>query len=94
MSGYISISELKEMFQELKLEFQQARRPADEILLDDVDLRQLLKVSKRTTATWRKNRWITYYRMEGKIYYKLSDILSALESHKVSALKEQLNIKL
>ena len=36
------------------------QRPANEVILDDVDLRNLLKISERTTAALRAKNMITY----------------------------------
>jgi len=69
-------------------------RPAHEVIYDDVDLRNLLKVSKRTTATWREKGIITFSKLGGKIYYRLSDILSLLKENEVLAVNVNLKIKL
>jgi DNA-binding transcriptional MerR regulator len=43
-------------------------------LLDTQDLCLLLKTSKRTLARYRKNGLLPFHNLEGKVYYKLSDI--------------------
>lgn len=86
--------ELVEFFQELILEIQQTRRPAEETILDDVELRSMLNVSKRTTATWRQEGLIKHSRLMGKIYYKLSDVLAAIEKNAIPAKKNQIRIKI
>lgn len=86
--------ELAEAFQELLDLVQQLSRPANEVLLDDVDLRAMLKVSKRTTATWRQKGLIRHSWLQGKCYYKYSDVLAAVDQHAVSPIRSQLKIKL
>jgi hypothetical protein len=86
--------EIRELLQELKAELQQATRPADEVILDDVDLRKLLKVSPRTTATWRQKRLIRHSFIQGKCYYRYSDILEAIERNAIPTIHQNLKVKL
>ena len=72
----------------------QANRPASEVILNDVDLREMMKVSKRTTATWRTKKLIKHAWMEGRVYYILSDVLEVLEANAVKPNKKALRIKL
>lgn len=74
--------ELKQILAELKNEFINVSRPANEIILDDVDLRNLLKVSPRTTANYRANGQIPYSQHgNGKIFYVYSDILKFINDN-------------
>ena len=43
-------------------------------LLDTQDLCLLLKVSKRSLQRYRRNGVLPFHHIEGKVYYKLSDI--------------------
>jgi DNA-binding transcriptional MerR regulator len=43
-------------------------------LLDTQDLCLLLKASKRTLQRYRKNGLIAFHLIEGKVYYKSSDV--------------------
>jgi hypothetical protein len=54
-------------------------RPASEILLDDVDLRNLLKVSRRTALEYRKRKIFPFYKIDNKIYYILSEVISGIK---------------
>jgi hypothetical protein len=54
-------------------------RPASEILLDDVDLRNLLKVSRRTALEYRKKGVFPYYKIDNKIYYILSEVINGIK---------------
>lgn len=69
-------------------------KPPDQVILDDVDLREQLKVSKRTTAYWREKGLITYSKLGGKIYYKLSDILEFIRNNETPAVNKSLRFKI
>ena len=77
-------NEVAEILVVIRQELNKSHRPANEIILDDVDLRNLLKVSERTTASMRAKQTITYIK-PGKIFYLLSDVLKMLEEYKVDA---------
>lgn len=86
--------EYPNLIERVKGEVEKAKRPAEEVIYDDVDLREFLKVSKRTTAYWREKSMITFSKLGGKIYYRLSDILSLLKKHEVPAVDGGLKIQL
>lgn len=75
-------------------EIRQATRPANEIIYDDVDLRNYLKVSKRTTAQWREDDKIINSKIGGKIFYKLSNILKMIDEHEVPTKRKKLKLTL
>jgi hypothetical protein len=79
---------------DLKLALANIVRPPEQVILDDVDLRDFLKVSKRTTASWREKGIITFSKLGGKIYYRLSDILYLLKENEVPAVNANLKIAL
>lgn len=56
-------------------------RPASEIILDDVDLRNLLKISRRTSLEYRKKGFFKFYRLDGKIFYILEDIIAGIKEN-------------
>lgn len=84
------LEQVRELLIEIRTELSKLQRPADEVILDDVDLRQMLKVSKRTTANWREIRQITYSKLGGKIYYKLSDVLDMLAERRELRIKSRI----
>ncbi|MCS3869417.1 hypothetical protein J3D55_002333 [Chryseobacterium ginsenosidimutans] len=45
-----------------------------EVLLDNQDVLQLLKISSRSLQRYRTNKKLPYYSISGKLYYKLSDV--------------------
>jgi hypothetical protein len=59
-------------------------RPANEVILDDCDVRELLKVSRRTLLDYRKSGKLLYYKIENKIYYFLSDVFQFVKKHTVN----------
>lgn len=48
-------------------------------LLDNQDMCQLFKIAKRTLAGYRQKKLIPYYILDGKAYYKASEIQSLLK---------------
>lgn len=60
----------------------QLRNNSELIILDDIDLQQIFKVSARTTKRWRDNKLIAYSRIGNKIVYRMCDIHAFLnENH-------------
>jgi len=49
--------------------------------VDGLAVMDILHISKRTLQTLRDNETLPYSRINGKFYYKLSDIESMLESN-------------
>ena len=54
-------------------------RPSTEVLLDDVDLRNLLKISRRTALEYRKKKVFPYYKLDNKIYYILAEVIEGIK---------------
>lgn len=52
--------------------------------VDGQDVMDILHISKRTLQTLRDNESLPYSRINGKFYYKLSDIENMLESNYLS----------
>lgn len=71
--------EIKNLVQQL---IEKHHRPASEIVLDDVDLRNMLKISRRTALNYRQHWGLKFYKIENKIFYFLSDILDFIKSGK------------
>ena len=84
----------EEIVRLVRHELLQAKRPPEEVIMDDVDLRNYLKVSKRTTATWREKGLITFSKLGGKIFYRLSDILTLIKENEMPSISKNLKIKL
>jgi hypothetical protein len=57
-------------------------RPASEVILDDVDLRNLLKISRRTALEYRKKEIFPSYKIENKIFYILSEVIDGIRKQK------------
>lgn len=45
-----------------------------EIIYDNADVLQLLKISQRTLANWRASGIITYSKIGGRLFYTQADI--------------------
>lgn len=62
---------------------EQLARPPEQIIIDDVALREMLKMSKRSTAYLREKGLITYSKIGSKIYYLLSDVLIFIKRYQI-----------
>jgi hypothetical protein len=76
------LKQIQENLDTLRQELIKSHRPANEVLLDDVDLQAILKVSKRHTAELREKKLIAYSQPipNGKIYYILSDVIAYVKT--------------
>ena len=81
----MNITALKEEeFNELKQQIAEIReavltKKQQEVVYDNQDVMQLLKVSQRTLATWREDGTIKYSKIGAKIYYKPEHIQQMLD---------------
>ena len=73
---------LEEIIRRLTVLEANSLRPANEVILDDCDVRELLKVSRRTLLDYRKSGKLLFYKIENKIFYFLSDIFSFIKIHR------------
>jgi hypothetical protein len=85
-----NISELNHNMEQLLPVIERLNRPPEQVLLDDVELRKLLKVSKRTTAYLREKGLITYSKLGGKIYYLYSDVLEMISRHQIRCIRSKI----
>lgn len=79
----------KEMITELKIRIESILnnyRPVmnGEIYLSGQDICELLHISKRTLQQYRDDKILPFIQIGGKIIFKQSDILSALEQNYIS----------
>ena len=84
------ITELNKKIDQLLPFISHLVRPPDQVLLDDVELREMLKMSKRSTGYLREKGLITYTKIGSKIYYKLSDVLDLMDRYQVKAVKSSI----
>ena len=56
-------------------------RPSNEVIIDDVQLRDMLKISRRTALNYRNSGKLKFYKIENKIFYFLSDVYDFLKLH-------------
>lgn len=83
----------EDLIKKIREEVLQLHRPADEVILDEVDFCSLLKISKRTAATLRAKKVVPYYKLRGKLLYKLSDVLTTIEQNKIDSYTSKSRIK-
>jgi predicted TIM-barrel fold metal-dependent hydrolase len=87
-----NISELTKKIDQLLPVIDHLVRPPDQIILDDVQLREMLKMSKRSTAYLREKGLITYSKIGSKIYYLLSDVLLFLKQNEIQSFNKSQRI--
>lgn len=79
------ILSLSQEIKDLKARIELLRLTRAEVLkdtwIDNQDVLQTLHISKRTLQTFRKNGTIPYSKVQGKFYYKVSDIEELLQSN-------------
>jgi hypothetical protein len=63
--------------------------PLTEVWLDNQDVCQLLKVSKRTLQHYRDSGQVPFSQIGAKIYYKASDIEAFLSAHYNEQVKKK-----
>lgn len=77
------LTKIMERFDRIEQKLQikeQLVHPLDgDVLLDNQDMCLLLKVSKRTLAGYRQKKLIRYYILDGKAYYKASEVQDFLK---------------
>jgi hypothetical protein len=84
----------KEIAEIFRYELNEAKRPAQELILNDTDLCKMLKISKRTLATWRSSGVIAFHKVGGIVFYLFSDVLETIKSNRIESFQNNLNIKL
>lgn len=87
----LTAKEISEIFRH---ELNEVRRPAEEVILNDAELCRMLKISKRTSATWRANGIIAYHKVGGIVFYVYADVLEMIKSNRIESIQDNLNIKI
>ena len=57
--------------------------------IDNQEFILRMNISKRTAQFWRDSKWIAYYQIGNKIYYKLSDVELMLQQNYVKPFKKK-----
>jgi len=72
----------------LNKKFEARQKEPSETWIDNQELMVLLKISKRTSQTYRDTGIISFSQVGNKIYYRLSDIEFLLNKHYNKAYKK------
>ena len=77
----LNLEELWKYFEEKTLHLIENKfRPSNEIILNDLELQDLLKISRRTSLEWRNKGFLRYHKIgDGKIYYFLNEIIEDIK---------------
>ena len=82
--------EAQDFIRELKSEVLKFQRPADQVIIDEVEMCSMLHISKRHAADLRKEGKIQYAKDGGKLFYKLSWILEYIDRNRIDTSKARL----
>ena len=66
-----------------------AANPLSEIWIDNQEICELLKISKRTLQTYRDEKLLPYSQINHKIYYRVADIDRFLKKFLVKSIYDQ-----
>jgi hypothetical protein len=80
---------LDELLEDIKDAIVKNQRPANEVILDDKGVMQMLNICKRSLASLRSSGTIVWSKIGGKIYYKLSDVLEMLERNRINVQRPE-----
>lgn len=79
------ILNLSQEIKDLKARIELLRQSRAEVLkdtwIDNQDVLQTLHISKRTLQTFRDNGTLPYSKIQGKFYYKVSDLEQLLQDN-------------
>ena len=65
----------------------QLRKDPDEVLLTNAGFCDYLKISKRTSQSYRDKRLVKFSQIGNQIFYKMSDIQDFLDNHVVRSVR-------
>ena len=88
----ITFSEMKQFLQDIlqciRQELYKCQRPADQIILKEADVMNLLGISKRKIQLLKARREIPYSQPRARTfcYYLLSDILNWLKNSRIESI--------
>ena len=72
---------MKKLIEKIKQLLDLKYRPANEVIIDDVELREKLKISRRTSLNYRNSGNLKHFKIENKIYYFLSDVFEFIRKY-------------
>ena len=86
---FITLPTMDEFLLNIRDIISTSQRPANEVILNNEKLCAFLDISPRQAAYLRARREISYSRVGGKIYYRLSDVLDLIKRNEVKAISMQ-----
>lgn len=76
------LEEINKRLAEIKSRMDEIELTPEPEIMDNQDVMQLLKISTRTLQNYRDLGVIPFYKVEGKIFYKRKEVITAIESYK------------
>jgi hypothetical protein len=69
------LAEILNRLEEISDKMPSKNSAADSLgIIDNADVLQLLKITNRTAIKWRQENKLPYFRIGGKIYYRIAEI--------------------
>jgi 3-methyladenine DNA glycosylase Tag len=84
-----AFQELKSSLESINNRLSGKEKEPKEKWLDNQEFMQLMKISKRTSQSYRDNGIISFSQVGAKIYFKLSDVEELLKAHYNKAFKKK-----
>ena len=84
-----AFQELKSSLESINNRLNGKEKEPKEKWLDNQEFMQLMKISKRTSQSYRDNGIISFSQVGAKIYFKLSDVEELLKAHYNKAFKKK-----
>ena len=92
MKALLYLSQEIKVLKKLVIQVQKTRtQKFNENWIDAQEVMLSLHISRRTLQSLRDNGTLPYSRINGKLYYKMSDVESLLESNYIPDLKNKHN---
>lgn len=83
-----AFNEIVGKIEQINKRLSEKEKEPQEKWLDNQELMQLLKISKRTAQHYRDSGLISFSQVGNKIYYKMADVEELLKKHYNKAFKK------
>ena len=69
------LAEILEQLQKIAKKLPDGNNPASSLgIMDNADMLGVLKITNRTAIRWRQEKKLPFFRIGGKVYYRIADI--------------------
>ena len=69
------LAEILKMLEKIAKKLPDGNNPSASLgIIDNADMLNVLKITNRTAIRWRKEKKLPFFRIGGKVYYRIADI--------------------